>query len=76
MKWRMSNNQVELAWVRVRMTYIVEYKFTSFQVTGGETENLGYIVEKRPSYGGDFQEIASFNEVSQLQSKGAAGGRL
>mmetsp|Transcript_21371 Transcript_21371/g.29404 ORF Transcript_21371/g.29404 Transcript_21371/m.29404 type:complete len:250 (+) Transcript_21371:48-797(+) len=58
MKWRMSNNQVELAWV-----------------TGGETENLGYIVEKRPSYGGDFQEIASFNEVSQLQSKGAAGGR-
>ena len=72
----MSNNQVELAWVRVRMTYIVEYKVTSLKVTGGETENLGYIVEKRPSYGGDFQEIASFNEVSQLQSKGAAGGRL
>eukprot|EP01036_Dinobryon_divergens_P031564 gene31564-40989_t len=44
-------------------------------VTGGETENLGYIVEKRPSYGGDFQEIATFNEVTQLQSKGPSGGR-
>lgn len=43
--------------------------------TGGEVDNLGYIVEKRPSYGGDFQEIASFKEVSQLVSKGASGGR-
>ncbi len=58
MRWRMDNNQVDLAWG-----------------TGGETENLGFIVEKRPSYGGDFQEIASFQEVSQLKSKGSAGGR-
>jgi hypothetical protein len=36
---------------------------------------LGYIVEKRPSYGGDFQEVASFKEVSGLVSKGASGGR-
>ena len=40
-----------------------------------ETENLGYIVEKRPSYGGDFQEIATYNEVTQLLSKGPSGGR-
>ena len=39
-------------------------------VTGGEAGNKGFIVEKRPSYGGDFQEVASFNEVSQLLSKG------
>ena len=36
---------------------------------------IGFIVEKRPSYGGDFEEIASFQEVSQLISKGAGGGR-
>eukprot|EP00600_Ochromonadales_sp_CCMP1393_P006567 CAMPEP_0174956018 /NCGR_PEP_ID=MMETSP0004_2-20121128/1298_1 /TAXON_ID=420556 /ORGANISM="Ochromonas sp., Strain CCMP1393" /LENGTH=233 /DNA_ID=CAMNT_0016203999 /DNA_START=117 /DNA_END=818 /DNA_ORIENTATION=- len=58
MKWRMSGNQVDLAWI-----------------TGTEEDNLGYIIEKRPSYGGDFQEIASFNEVSALQSKGLSGGR-
>lgn len=44
-------------------------------VTGGEDDNKGYIVEKRPSYGGDFQEVASFREVSQLVSKGPSGGR-
>ena len=44
-------------------------------VTGGEEENQGFIVVKRPSYGGDFQEIASFREVSALVSKGGAGGR-
>ncbi len=43
--------------------------------TGGEVDNVGYIVEKRPSYGGDFQEIASFKEVSQLVSKGPSGGQ-
>ena len=58
MKWRMSGDQVELAWV-----------------TGFEDDNKGYIVEKRPSYGGDFQEVASFKEVSQLASKGQTGGR-
>ena len=58
MKWRMSNNQVQLAWG-----------------TGFETDNQGYIVEKRPSYGGDFQEIASFREVSSLQSQGSGGGK-
>jgi len=41
MKWRMSGNQVELAWI-----------------TAGESNNVGYCVEKRPSYGGDFQEVA------------------
>ena len=45
-------------------------------VTGVEDDNKGYIVEKRPSYGGDFQEVASFREVSQLVSKGQSGGRL
>lgn len=45
-------------------------------VTREETDNKGYIIEKRPSYGGDFQEIASFREVSQLVSKGPNGGRL
>jgi len=44
-------------------------------ITGGEADNKGYIVEKRPSYGGDFQEIATFKEVSQLASKGVQGGR-
>lgn len=44
-------------------------------ITGGEANNMGFIVEKRPSYGGDFQEVASFNEVSQLASRGATGGR-
>ena len=58
MVWRMSNDQVDLAWV-----------------TGSESDNKGFIVEKRPSYGGDFQEIASFREVAQLQTKGSAGGR-
>lgn len=43
--------------------------------TNSEDGNKGYIVEKRPSYGGDFQEVASFKEVSTLVSKGAAGGR-
>ena len=45
-------------------------------VTGVEDDNKGYIVEKIPSYGGDFQEVASFREVSQLVSKGQSGGRL
>jgi hypothetical protein len=58
MRWRMSGNQVDLAWV-----------------TGGEESNQGFIIEKRPSYGGDFQEVASFKEVAGLLSKGAAGGR-
>mmetsp|Transcript_8834 Transcript_8834/g.7894 ORF Transcript_8834/g.7894 Transcript_8834/m.7894 type:complete len:249 (-) Transcript_8834:60-806(-) len=44
-------------------------------VTNEETENKGFIVEKRPSYGGDFQEIASFKEVNQLVSRGVNGGR-
>ena len=38
-------------------------------VTGVETDNKGYIVEKRPSYGGEFVEIASFNEVNCLTTK-------
>mmetsp|Transcript_17730 Transcript_17730/g.17059 ORF Transcript_17730/g.17059 Transcript_17730/m.17059 type:complete len:129 (+) Transcript_17730:73-459(+) len=58
MKWRMSGDQVDLAWV-----------------TGGEDDNKGYIVEKRPSYGGDFQEVASFREIPNLVSKGPQGGR-
>ena len=58
MKWRMSANQVQLAWS-----------------TGGEADNKGFIVEKRPSYGGDFQEIGSFQEVSGLKSAGASGGK-
>lgn len=43
--------------------------------TGGEDDNKGYIVEKRPSYGGDFQEVASFRDVPGLVSKGPGGGR-
>lgn len=58
MKWRMSNNQVDLVWI-----------------TGKEENNKGFIVLKRPSYGGEFQEIASFKEVATLQSKGINGGR-
>jgi len=58
MRWRMKDNQVELAWI-----------------TTVENDNKGYIVEKRPSYGGDFQEVASFKEVTQLVSKGLTGGR-
>jgi hypothetical protein len=38
-------------------------------------DNKGFIIEKRPSYGGDFSEVASFREVSALTTKGAAGGR-
>ncbi len=44
-------------------------------ITGNEKDNKGYIVEKRPSYGGEFQEVASFKEVSQLLSKGVSGGK-
>ena len=44
--------------------YILFVIYFVIQVTGVETENLGYIVEKRPSYGGDFQEVASYKEVS------------
>lgn len=44
-------------------------------VTSEEPGNRGFIIEKRPSYGGDFQEVASYNEVSQLLSKGPGGGR-
>jgi hypothetical protein len=44
-------------------------------VTNSETDNRGYIVEKRPSYGGDFQEVASYKEVASLVSKGPNGGR-
>lgn len=83
MKWRIVNDQVELGWVIHSLKnlyihiHILHVIFNIFiKVTGGETENLGYIVEKRPSYGGDFQEIATFNEVTQLQSKGPSGGRL
>jgi hypothetical protein len=43
--------------------------------TASEENNLGFIVEKRPSYGGEFEEVASFKEVSQLASKGSGGGR-
>jgi len=43
--------------------------------TGGEADNKGFIVEKRPSYGGDFQEIATFEEIAGLISKGTGGGR-
>ena len=43
--------------------------------TAGESDNIGFTVEKRPSYGGDFQEVASYNEVSSLKSKGLSGGR-
>lgn len=43
-------------------------------VTGGESDNQGYIIEKRPSYGGDFVEVASFTEVANLKSRGATGG--
>lgn len=46
-----------------------------FWSTNVETNNKGYIVEKRPSYGGEFQEIASYSEVAQLISKGPGGGR-
>ena len=58
MKWRMSGNQVDLAWA-----------------TNEEENNQGFIVEKRPSYGGDFVEVASFREVGALASKGPSGGR-
>ena len=44
-------------------------------VTGNEADNQGFIVEKRPSYGGDFREVASFREVGSLRSKGPTGGR-
>jgi len=44
-------------------------------ITATEVENQGYVIEKRPSYGGDFQEVASFREVTQLQSKGVNGGK-
>ena len=43
--------------------------------TGGESGNKGFIVEKRPSYGGDYQAIASYKDVDQLKSKGAGGGK-
>ena len=39
-------------------------------ITGVESDNVGYIVEKRPSYGGDFMEVASYKDVPSLQSKG------
>lgn len=44
-------------------------------VTNNESGNQGFILEKRSSYASDFQEIASFREVTQLVSRGDAGGR-
>lgn len=44
-------------------------------ITGVESDNVGYIVEKRPSYGGDFMEVASYKDVPSLQSKGPNGGK-
>jgi hypothetical protein len=38
-------------------------------VTGGEDDNKGYIVEKRPSYGGDFQEVHESIYVSIIHTK-------
>jgi hypothetical protein len=35
-------------------------------VTGGEDDNKGYIVEKRPSYGGDFQEVYEYMYLSYI----------
>lgn len=43
--------------------------------TGGESGNKGFLVEKRPSYAGDYQVIASFKDIAQLVSKGASGGK-
>ena len=43
--------------------------------TAGEDDNLGFTLEKRPSYGGDFQEVVSFKEVASLKSRGVGGGR-
>eukprot|EP00607_Mallomonas_marina_P002823 CAMPEP_0182428926 /NCGR_PEP_ID=MMETSP1167-20130531/24601_1 /TAXON_ID=2988 /ORGANISM="Mallomonas Sp, Strain CCMP3275" /LENGTH=188 /DNA_ID=CAMNT_0024612145 /DNA_START=232 /DNA_END=798 /DNA_ORIENTATION=+ len=43
--------------------------------TNGESDNIGFTIEKRPGYGGDFQEVASYKEIAQLKSKGVGGGR-
>lgn len=43
--------------------------------TAAEVNSVGFTIEKRPSYGGDFQEVASYNEVTLLKSKGPSGGR-
>lgn len=44
-------------------------------ITGSEADNQGYIVERRPSYGGEFTEIASYEQVAGLRSAGSTGGR-
>ena len=58
----------------------MKWRMSSSQVqlawsTGGEANNKGFIVQKRPSYGGDFQEIGSYQEVAALKSAGTAGGK-
>lgn len=54
---------------------IIIHNNTTLFNTTPITALIGFIVEKRPSYGGDFQEVASYKEVAQLVSKGSAGGR-
>eukprot|EP01031_Cornospumella_fuschlensis_P025538 gene25539-30834_t len=44
-------------------------------VTSGEADNQGFIVEKRPSYGGEFREVASYRDSALLASKGPEGGK-
>ena len=60
MKWRVKDQLIDLVWS-----------------TSSEPDNLGFIIDKRPSFStaNDFQEIASYKEVSQLASKGVNGGR-
>ena len=43
--------------------------------TDGEASNQGFIVEKRPASGGDFQEISSFRNNDELKTCGPKGGR-
>ena len=77
----MLNDQVDLAWVTGAESdnrgnyHTLYYPYTGESDLYHTLYMIGFIVEKRPSYGGDFEEIASFQEVSQLISKGAGGGR-
>ena len=42
--------------------------------TGGESNNIGYKIQKRLARSADWLTIASYEDLAPLQSKGAQGG--
>lgn len=43
--------------------------------TGEESGNQGYVVQKKPTSGAEFMEVATYADNAQLKSRGAGGSR-